>query len=155
MRPRKRQILLFNCIASARRRQSYAQTSWRLSVQRPGGQKRLARLQSSAPADRHCGLEIFRFYCSTALRAPDEGIPIHKNRGDYRSKEHAGRNRQRGCNRLLQLIITAVSKSSDSTVQLHCERPTKAFLCTKIVATIGPKSTRAETVSAAAIVCYS
>ena len=47
----------------------------RRSVRSPLLPKPLTRLQSSAPTDHHCGLQIFRKSFSSALQANGEGIP--------------------------------------------------------------------------------
>ena len=52
---------------------------WRLSAQSLLFQLSFARLQSSAPADRHCALEVLRGSIFNAWRTTDEGIPIRKN----------------------------------------------------------------------------
>ena len=52
---------------------------WRLSAQSPLFQLSFARLQSSAPADRHCALENFRGSVFNAWRPTGEGAPMRKN----------------------------------------------------------------------------
>ena len=52
---------------------------WRLSAQSLYFQFFFARLQSSAPADRHCTFEVFRESVFNPKRATDEGTPMREN----------------------------------------------------------------------------
>ena len=52
---------------------------WRRSAQSLFFQLFFARLQSSAPADCHCALEVLRGSMLNPWRATDEGIPMRKN----------------------------------------------------------------------------